>query len=265
MVDLGLSGSVVLVTGGASNIGRGIVHAFAREGSRIVLVDVDREQGERVVDEALELGASEVVLDVRDLTEPDAGRLAVAAATERWGRLDALVNNAGMNVPGFVEEQTDRSMWQRTVEVNLFSAIACTQAALAPMREAGSGSIVMISSDAAFGAVRQGVYGTTKAGMIAFARTVAREHGRHGVRANIVCPGLVLPEDGAVGERSLWASGREAIFDEAQTDHIRKLTPLRRLTTAADVAAAVVWLTSETAARQVTGQIVAVGGGSEMP
>lgn len=264
-MDLQLAGAVVLVTGGASNIGRGIVHGFAREGACILLCDIDGTQGKRVAAEAQDLGAADVALEVLDLTEPDAGQRAVDAATTRWGRLDALVNNAGWNAPGFVTEQTDRTLWQRTIEVNLFSAIACTQAALGPMREAGVGSIIAISSDAAFGAVRQGIYGTSKAGMIAFARTVAREHGRHGIRSNIVCPGLVLPADDAVGEHSLWAGGRDAIFDEAQTEHVRKLTPLRRLTTAEDVAASVVWLSSEAAARQVTGQIVAVGGGSEMP
>jgi NAD(P)-dependent dehydrogenase (short-subunit alcohol dehydrogenase family) len=134
------------------------------------------------------------------------------------------------------------------------------------MREAGSGSIVFIASDAAFGEIRQGVYGTTKAGLIALARTVAKEHGRHGIRANVICPGLVLPESAeAVGATSLWAVGKDSVFTEKQIDSLRKGIPLRRLTTAQDIANAVVWISSECSARQVTGQVFSVSGGYSMP
>ena len=135
-MDLGLAGARVLVTGGASNIGRGIVHAFAAEGARIVIADIDGPQAERVRAEARALGAAEVELAIGDLSVPaEAGR-AVDAVVRPWGGIDVLVNNAGWSVPGFIAEDTDPARWQRTVEVNLFTAIACTQAALAPMREA---------------------------------------------------------------------------------------------------------------------------------
>jgi 2-hydroxycyclohexanecarboxyl-CoA dehydrogenase len=264
-MDLGLEGARVVVTGGASNIGRGIVHGFAREGARIVLADLDRDQAERVRAEAESLGSGEVLVHVGDLTEDGSGEAVIGAAVAAWGGVDALVNNAGISVPGFLTEQTDRALWQRTVEVNLFTAIDCTQAALGPMGEAGRGSIVFISSDAAFGAIRQGVYGTTKAGLIALARTTAREQGRRGIRSNVVCPGLVLPDEGGVGAHSLWSAGRDAVFDPDQIEYVRKQQPLRRLTEASDVADAVVFLSSESAARQVTGQVLAVGGGSSMP
>jgi NAD(P)-dependent dehydrogenase (short-subunit alcohol dehydrogenase family) len=264
-VDLGLADARVVVTGGASNIGRGIVHGFAREGARVLLADLDGAQAQRVRAEAEELGAAEVRVHEADLATDGAGGRLVAEALDAWGGVDVLVNNAGISVPGFLTEQTDRALWQRHVEVNLFTAIDCTQSVLAPMGEAGRGAIVFISSDAAFGAIRQGVYGTTKAGMIALARTTAREQGRRGVRSNVVCPGLVLPEEGGVGDGSLWSGGRDAVFDPDQIEHVRRQTPLRRLTTPRDVADAVVWLSSETAARQVTGQVVAVGGGSSMP
>ena len=135
------------------------------------------------------------------------------------------------------------------------------------MREAGRGALVFLSSDSAFGAVRQGIYGTTKAGLIALARTVAREHGRHGIRANVVAPGLVVPpEEETVGAGSVWArTGDDPLFTPGQLDSIVATQPLRRPTTPDDVANAVLWISSETAARQVTGQVVAVGGGSSMP
>ena len=265
-MELDLADRRVVVTGGASNIGRGIVHAFAAEGGRIVLCDLDAEQAQRVADEARAHGAAEVVVAVEDLGEEGAGRRVVGRAVEAFGGVDILVNNAGISVPGFFNEQTDRSMWQRTMDVNVFAAIECTQAVLEPMAEVQEGSVVFISSDAAFGVIRQGVYGSSKAAMIAMARTVAREQGRNGIRSNVVCPGLVLPEgDEAIGSTSLWAGDATKIWSEDQIDYMRKGTPLKRLTTAADVANAVVWVSSPTAARQVTGQVVAVGGGSAMP
>jgi 2-hydroxycyclohexanecarboxyl-CoA dehydrogenase len=265
-MDLGLTGARVVVTGGASNIGRGIVHEFAAEGARIVISDIDAPQAEKVRSEALEKGAASVELAIADLTVPGGADTAVDAAVATWGGIDVLVNNAGWSVPGFIASDTDRDKWQRTIEVNLFTAIAATQAAIPPMKEAGGGSIVFIASDAAFGQIRQGVYGASKAAMVALARTTAREHGRHGIRSNIVCPGLVIPEGpDAVGASSLWSVGQDAVFDQSQIDYMVKGTPLRRLTTAEDIGRAVLWFSSPSAARQVTGQMISVSGGYTMP
>lgn len=265
-MDLGLKEARVLVTGGASNIGRGIVHGFAAEGARIVLADIDGEQAERVRQEAIDRGAAEVELAVGDLTIEGEAERAVAVATEAWGGIDALVNNAGWSTPGFIAKNRDRDNWQRTVEINFYTAIAATQAALDPMREQGSGSIVFVASEAAFGQIRQGVYGATKAAVVALARTTAREHGRHGIRSNIVCPGLVVPDGPeAVGSKSLWSVGKDDVFNDDQAQYLLKDTPMGRLTTAEDVANAVLWLSSAEAARQVTGQLFSVSGGYTMP
>ena len=133
------------------------------------------------------------------------------------------------------------------------------------MRDA-IGSIVFVASDAAFGQIRQAVYGATKAALIALARTTAKEHGRHGIRSNVVCPGLVVPDGpDAVGAESLWAVGEDAVFNDKQIEFLMRDTPLRRLTLAEDIASAVMWMTSETAARQVTGQVISVSGGYTMP
>jgi NAD(P)-dependent dehydrogenase (short-subunit alcohol dehydrogenase family) len=265
-MDLGLADARVVVTGGASNIGRGIVHTFAAEGARIVINDIDEPQAEKVQAEARELGAGDVKVVIADLTSPGAAEIAVGAAQTAWGGLDVLVNNAGWSVPGFVASDTDRDKWQRTIEINLFSAIAATQAAIPLMKEVGGGAIVFIASDAAFGQIRQGVYGASKAAMVALARTTAREHGRHGIRSNIVCPGLVIPDGPeAIGAFSLWAVGQDAVFDEKQIEFILKDTPLRRLTTADDIGRAVAWFSSPHAAHQVTGQLISVSGGYTMP
>ena len=265
-MDLGLANARVVITGGASNIGRGIVHQFAAEGARIVLNDIDAPQAEKVKAEALEAGAAAVELAIADLTTPEGGEIAVGTAVEAWGGVDVLVNNAGWSVPGFIATDTDRDKWQRTIEINLFSAIAATQAAIGPMKDAGGGAIVFIASDAAFGQIRQGVYGASKAAMVAFARTAAREHGRHGIRSNIVCPGLVIPDGpDAVGASSLWSVGQDAVFNQNQIDYMVKDTPTRQLTTAEDVGRAVLWFASPRAAKQVTGQLISVSGGYTMP
>jgi 2-hydroxycyclohexanecarboxyl-CoA dehydrogenase len=265
-MDLGLADARVVVTGGASNIGRGIVHAFAAEGARIVISDIDGPQAEKVHGEAKELGAGEVNIVIADLTTPGAAEEAVGRAQTAWGGLDVLVNNAGWSVPGFIASDIDRHKWQRTIEINLFTAIAATQAAIPAMKDVGGGAIVFIASDAAFGQIRQGVYGASKAAMVALARTTAREHGRHGIRSNVVCPGLVIPEGPeAIGASSLWAIGQDSVFDQKQIDFMLKDTPLRRLTTAEDIGRAVVWFSSPYAARQVTGQLISVSGGYTMP
>jgi NAD(P)-dependent dehydrogenase (short-subunit alcohol dehydrogenase family) len=265
-MDLGLGGARVVVTGGASNIGRGIVHEFAAEGARIVISDIDEPQAEKVRAEALEKGAAAVELAIADLTTPGGADTAIGESVEHWGGIDVLVNNAGWSVPGFIATDTDRDKWQRTIEINLFSAIGATQAAIGPMKEAGGGAIVFIASDAAFGQIRQGVYGASKAAMVALARTTAREHGRHGIRSNVVCPGLVMPDGpDAVGASSLWAVGQDAVFNQNQIDYMLKDTPTRQLTTAEDVGRAVLWFSSPRAARQITGQLISVSGGYTMP
>jgi 2-hydroxycyclohexanecarboxyl-CoA dehydrogenase len=265
-MDLGHRGARVIVTGGGANIGRGIALGFAAEGARVLVADIDGAQAEAAAAAARQAGATAAAFAAADLTQPDAAAAVAAQAISDWGGIDVLVNNAGWSKPGFFADQTDRDLWQRTIEVNLYTAFACTQAVLQPMREAGGGAVVFISSDSAFGAVRQGIYGSTKAGLISLARTVARENGRHHIRSNVVAPGLVVPdEDAQAGPHSVWAGGRDAIFTAEQADYVLKQQPLRRMTTAADVASAVLWISSPLAARQVTGQVVAVGGGSSMP
>lgn len=138
-MDLGLADARVVVTGGASNIGRAIVHEFAAEGARIVVNDIDEPQAEKVRAEALERGAAAVEVAIADLTVPDGATSAVGRALDAWGGVDVLVNNAGWSVPGFVATDTDRDKWERTIEINLFSAIAATQAVIGPMKDAGVG------------------------------------------------------------------------------------------------------------------------------
>lgn len=263
---LGLEGARVLVTGGAANIGRAIVHGFAAEHARVLVCDVDRAQGEKVVAEAGELGAAEADLVVGDLAVAGAGTSAIERMLAAWGGVDVLVNNVGWTVPAMFVQDTDRVRWQRIVDVNLFAAVEISQAAVVAMRDAGHGSVVFVASDAAFGQVRQGLYGAAKAGLVALARTIAKEHGRHHVRVNVIAPGVVLPADAdAVGERSLWAAGTATVFDDRQLESVLRATPLGALATATDVANAVLWFASDLVSGRVTGQVISVDGGFVMP
>lgn len=265
-MDLGLTRARVLVTGGASNIGRAIVHGLAAEGARIAIADLDDEQAHRVREEALRHGAEDALVHIGDLSVPRVAEEAVRAVAERWDGLDSVVNNAGWSRGEFLSRDDDRDRWRRLVDVNLMAVIETTTSALPVMRRSGGGSFVLVSSEAAFGQIRQGVYGATKAAGVALARTLAREQGRHGIRSNIVCPGLVLPDGAdAVGTSSLWSGGRDQIFTEEQAEYLLRDTPTGRLTSAEDVANAVVWLASPIAARQVTGQLFSVSGGYTMP
>ena len=130
------------------------------------------------------------------------------------------------------------------------------------MVERRAGAIVSIASDAGFGEFRMGDYGPMKAGVMAFARIIAKEYGRYGVRSNTVCPGLVIPAPEAIGEGSLWQA--DIGFGEQIIADMEKATPLRTRPEATDIAAAVAWLASDQA-RMLTGQVLSVSGGFNMP
>jgi NAD(P)-dependent dehydrogenase (short-subunit alcohol dehydrogenase family) len=130
------------------------------------------------------------------------------------------------------------------------------------MVERREGSIVSISSDAGFGEFRMGDYGPMKAGVTAFTRVIAKEYGRYGIRANTVCPGLVIPDEEDIGEQSLWR--QDIGMGESQVANITAGIPLRRRSAAIDIAWSVAWFASQQA-RQLTGQVVSVSGGFAMP
>jgi NAD(P)-dependent dehydrogenase (short-subunit alcohol dehydrogenase family) len=261
-VDLALADRAVVVTGGASHIGRGIVHAFAEQGARVHIVDLDGERAERTAAEARERGAAGVTVTVTDLSDADACRSAVDGAIAAAGRLDVLVNNVGWTESAFFLEHEPRR-WERTWALNLRPALACTHAALAHMRARQAGNVVSIASDAAFGEARQSDYGAMKAGVVTLTKALAREFGRYGIRLNAVAPGLVPPDDrGDLGAHSMW---RSAQFNDDQLAAIRRGTPLGRFSTPRDVAQAVLFFASEVTGRQLTGQVLSVSGGAHMP
>jgi 2-hydroxycyclohexanecarboxyl-CoA dehydrogenase len=157
-----------------------------------------------------------------------------------------------------------RHEWEREVQVNLWGAINCIHAVLPGMIEKQSGAIVCISSDAGrMGEYREAVYSACKAGVIAPSKSIARETGRHGLRLNVVCPGLVVPpDDESLSEDSMWR-GMRSVFTDEVLERVKRAYPLRRLAQGEEVANAVLFLSSD-AASFITGQTLSVSGGYTM-
>lgn len=260
-MDLGLQGRHVVVTGGASNIGRAIAMAFAEEGALVSILDQDGVQAERTVAAIVER-AGKAMFAAADVTDLEQVSSAVGQVRLGHGPVDILVNNVGWNgrQEFFLELGAER--WEKSYRLNLFSVFALTQEILPDMVRRRTGAIVSVSSDAAFGDYRVADYGAMKAGVLSFTRSIAKEYGRYGVRANAVTPGMVIPDPAHIGEGSFWSV--ETGLGPAQIDDIEARTPLRRRTEAADVASTVLFLASERA-RQLTGQVISVSGGFQMP
>jgi len=186
------------------------------------------------------------------VTDLERVRAAAARCKERWGGLDVLVNNAGLNRPGGMFD-LDEAGWDAVVAVNLKGAWLCALACVPLMEERGGGAIVSIGSVAGAG-IGSGspVYAATKAGLVGFTKTIARELGPRGIRVNLVAPGITRTE---------WVQrNMPAESLEASAQH----NPLRRIGEPEDVAAAVAWLASDDA-RHVTGQVISLSGGEWMP
>jgi 2-hydroxycyclohexanecarboxyl-CoA dehydrogenase len=260
-VDLGLDGRVVVVTGGASNIGRAISRAFAEEGAVVAIFDRDDAMAKRTAGEITASGGRVTPYSV-DLTDVDATAAATRSVEDDLGPVATLVNNVGWNGPAefFLDLTPER--WEQAIRLNMFPALNATRAVLPSMVTRREGSIVSISSDAGFGEFRMADYGAMKAGVMSFMRTIAKEYGRYGIRANTVCPGLVIPEEDAIGELSLWRT--DIKMGATQIKNIESGIPLRRRPEAVDIAWAVVFFASNQA-RMLTGQVLSASGGFQMP
>ncbi len=263
-MELGLKGKNVIVTGGGSNIGRGIVHAFAAEGSNIAIAELTPEQGQRVADEVRGMGTgSRVEVIPTDVTDRSQVEAMVERAIGQFGSVDVLVNNVGWTVDRLFLDKP-LAEHEKEVAVNLWSPINCIHAVLPHMMERQGGSIVSISSDAGrMGEYREAVYSACKGGVIALSKAIAREMGRYGLRLNVVCPGLVVPpDDEEIGPESMWNQMRDIFTDEV-LERVQRGYVLRRMGTAGEVANAVVFLASD-AASFITGQTLSVSGGYTM-
>lgn len=261
LVDLELGGQVAIVTGGASNIGRAISQGLAGEGAVVAIVDRDLAMAERTAAEIAAAGGTAIVFGA-DLTDRSSVQAVVSAIETDIGPVAVLVNNVGWNGRARFFLDTDPDAWTASFELNLKTTLTATHVVLPAMVQRRAGVVVSIASDAAFGELRMSDYGSMKAGVLAFSRTIAREYGRFGIRSNAVCPGLVIPEADAIGAGSLWQ--QEVGFGEREIANVEQSIPLRRRPVADDIAWTVAFLAS-TKAQMLTGQVVSVSGGFAMP
>jgi NAD(P)-dependent dehydrogenase (short-subunit alcohol dehydrogenase family) len=250
-----LQDSVAIVTGSGSGFGRATALMFGREGARVVVADLDGDRAQSVVEELTEDGA-EAELVVGDVTEMDTATALVKRAQERWGRLDVLVNNAGI-----VYERSESSwsmteeQWDRMIRVNLRSVYVCSRAAIPAMIAGGSGSIVNVSSIGATSAVGGAAYGAAKGGMLSYSLHLAAELGPYEIRVNCVSPGYMRTPM-TTGEREGWTAEQT----EAQMQVYASWVPLGRAGSTDDIASAILFLASDEAA-YITGQEIVVDGG----
>jgi 3-oxoacyl-[acyl-carrier protein] reductase len=237
-----LKDRVAIITGGARGIGRAIAEAFAAEGARLALADVDRAALEAA---AGDLGALAVPTDVSD---EEAVRAMVEATVRRYGRIDILVNNAGI-CPLTQFESISHAEWDRVLAINLTGAFLGCQAAAPHMRDAGYGRIINISSVAGkMGGVTVGVhYAVSKAGLLGLTWSLARLYAPFGITANAIAPVTV--------ETDLTREWPPEILEQ-----LRRSIPLGRLARVADVASAAVFLASEQSGF-ITGEVLDVNGG----
>lgn len=259
-MDLNLRDTTVIVSGGASNIGRAISLGFAEEGARVVIADIDDSQAARVVEAGHE---GRLVAFHTDVTSESSTDEAVAFTVKTFGSVEVLVNCAGWTVDRLFLDKP-REEWEREIAVDFWGFINFTRSVLPHMVERARGRIVSISSDAGrIGEWREAVYSGTKAAIIATSKAIAREVGKYGITLNVVCPGFTPGDPETSGEESIWRGEQGDQFSPEILARVARSYPLRRLGTPDDVVGPVLMLASDRAS-YVTGQTLSVSGGYTM-
>jgi 2-hydroxycyclohexanecarboxyl-CoA dehydrogenase len=250
-----LTGKTVIVTGGGGGIGGATCRRFAAEGAKVAIFDLSLDAAEKVCEAIRAAGgtAEAIRCDITSRAEVDA---AVVEAESRLGPIDVLVNNAGWDVfRPFVK--TEPAQWEKLIAINLTGALHLHHAVLPGMAARKSGRIINIASDAArVGSSGEAVYAACKGGLVSFSKTIAREHARHGITVNVVCPG---PTDTALFAEYKEGAGNPEKLMEA----FQRSIPLGRIGQPDDLPGAVVFFASDDAG-YITGQVLSVSGGLTM-
>jgi len=243
-----LTGKVALITGAASGMGAGTARRFIAEGARVAVTDVVRDAGERLVDE---LGPSAVFVDL-DVADAAAWESAVARVEEEFGPIDVLMNNAGVEAPGYVQDFSETT-WERSMRINLHGVLLGMRASYPSFRRGGGGSVINVSSlqgrEADVGLVP---YVAAKFGVRGITKSAAVEWGRDGIRVNAIFPGFTA-----------------TALTTGIPDHILGRIPLRlpdrpdRLGTPADIAGLATFLASDRSS-YITGAEIVIDGGKSV-
>jgi NAD(P)-dependent dehydrogenase (short-subunit alcohol dehydrogenase family) len=250
-----LTDKVVVITGAAQGIGRGCAEMVAREGGRVVLADVLEDVGSSVV-EAIKRGGGEATFVHTNVREEDSCAALMETTVGTYGRIDALVNNAGGFPRGTLEETTTE-FWESVLTLNLRGAFYCCKYATPHLRAAGGGSIVNIGSiHGVQGAANLVAYSAAKGGLLTMTRTLAGALAKDRIRVNYIIPGWVLTDT----EIALQASQGRSL---EELYRIGADMPLGRHQTPEDTAYAVVYLISDEST-QVTGALLNVDAGDSM-
>lgn len=247
-----LKDKVCLITGGAAGIGKATALKFAKEGAKVAICDVNEEAGNALLKE---LGADAIFSKV-DVTDRQDVQKWVDSVKEQFGRIDVLINNAGITRDGLfvkykegaVVSQMQEDAWDMVIDVNLKGVFNCAQAVIPAMIEQKGGVILNASSIVGlYGNFGQTNYAATKFGVIGMTKTWSRELGKFNIRVNAVCPGFILTE-------------MVKKMPEKILDGLAAKTPLKRMGVPEDVANVYCWLASDEAA-YVNGTTISVDGG----
>jgi 3-oxoacyl-[acyl-carrier protein] reductase len=247
---MSLEGKVAVVTGGAQGIGRAIALGLGREGANVVVADLQAGKADGVAQEIRALGSESVAVETNVSSETSVKRLA-QQTFGRFGPVDILVNDAGIYPRSLVVEMTEED-WDQTIDVNLGGNFLCSRAFIPSMRAQKSGRIISVASGIAHYGAKEGAhYAASKAAIIGFVKALAREVGRDGITANVICPGIAntaLPR----GHRS----------EDELMQRLRS-NPLGHVLEPDDFVGPVLFLASD-AASYITGQAINVNCGSYM-
>jgi 2-hydroxycyclohexanecarboxyl-CoA dehydrogenase len=250
----GLSGKSAIVTGGGQGIGAAIVQRLAEEGANVGVYDIHAENAESTAAEVRNAGGKAYAVQV-DLTDHDAVSEAIRATHADHG-LNIVINNAGWDqfIP-FVDTTPD--FWSKVIDINYRAPLSVLHTAIPLLVGAGGGRVVTIASDAGRGGSSgEAVYSGCKAGLMALSKSLAREHSRHNISFNVVCPGPT--------ETPLFNGFMEEVSNpDKLREAFRRSVPMGRLGEAADLPGAVVFFASDDAA-YITGQVLSVSGGLTM-
>ena len=240
-----LQDRIALVTGAASGIGAATARRFAREGATVAINDAKPEGLDAVAGEIRAAGAKALVLPGDVTKKADCERI-VQDVTRTFGRLDILINNAGINRDAMAAKMTEEQ-WDAVLSVNLKGTFLCAQAALPGMRERAWGRVVNTSSIGALGNIGQANYAASKAGVIGLTKTLALEYAKYGVTVNAIAPGPVM-------------TAMLAGVPEAIRERIIAQVPVGRIASPDEIAGVHVFLASDDAAF-ITGQVIFADGG----
>jgi 2-hydroxycyclohexanecarboxyl-CoA dehydrogenase len=251
----GLQAKTIMVTGGGGGIGGATCRRFAAAGAKVAVLDRNLDAAKVTADSITASGGTALAVSC-DITRREDVDQAVAEVIASLGAIDVLVNNAGWDIfkPFTKTRPTD---WERLIAINLTGALHMHHAVLPGMVAGKAGRIINISSDAArVGSSGEAVYAACKGGLVAFSKTIAREHARHGITVNVVCPGPT--------ETALFADYKEGAGDPVKLEEaFRRAIPLGRIGQPEDLPGAILFFASDDAA-YITGQVLSVSGGLTM-